>query len=645
MNRSAAFLSAVVAVAPAIAAEPSDRLERVVVTGTRTPTLLHDSPVKVDVVEGEEIARLSKGTLRQVLEVMPGVVVRRNQKDGYNVQMGGFNGDHVLVLINGQPVISPTGSSVDLDQISVNNIRQIEIVRGAASVLYGSSAMGGVINIITDTPEGSALTADYEVSAFPGNAIDDERWGHTAKINASTRWEQWRLGGSVQHIANPGFEYDPDTVVQNGGAVDKDFATLSVGRHWDDLQIRYNGQWFEETKNKPQSAIPGQNALIQYQSDVTQWQHDFRIEKSHQWHVNGRYLEHDELSGNSNGLRQTDILLAELDAQWIVSSGAIEWVAGGVLHTDELDQYRIDTGTTEVDNASRDSAEAYLQANWRTGDTQWLGGLRVQNDSDFGWHEAIKLSISHVVKQQTLKWQWRGGVGSSYRVPNLKERYYVFDHSNLGYMVLGNSALVPETALSTNAGVEVIWEPASSQWQFSGDIELHHTEAEAFITTQLDREASEEAGLDISVYQNLEEATLSGVDISMSARNLNWHWQVHYSYLQTEGEQGKRLTERPRHVVKASVSYDFDNVDSTLQTYLVYEGDVSPAQGYTDIGRDHFTTVNLVYQHHLTAHWQFRAGAENLTDTHRDPALTQSGRWDARPVTARRVYLGFGYRF
>ena len=97
--------------------------------------------------------------------------------------------------------------------------------------------------------------------------------------------------------------------------------------------------------------------------------------------------------------------------------------------------------------------------------------------------------------------------------------------------------------------------------------------------------------------------------------------------------------------MKASVSYDFDNVDSTLQTYLVYEGDVSPAQGYTDIGRDHFTTVNLVYQHHLTDHWQFRAGAENLTDTHRDPALTQSGRWDARPVTARRVYLGFGYRF
>ncbi len=645
MNRSAALLSVVAAISPVAAAEQPESLERVVVTGTRTPKMLHNSPVKVDVVERAEIERLSKGTLRQVLEVMPGVVVRRNQKDGYNVQMHGFNGDHVLVLLNGQPVISPTGSSVDLDQISVSNIRQIEIVRGAASVLYGSSAMGGVINIITDTPDGNVLSADYELSSFPGNSVDDDKWGHTAKVNASTPWKHWQLAASAQHIGNPGFDYEPDTVVQDGGAVDKDFATLSVGRKWDGVTTRYKTQWFEESKDKPQSSIPGQNTVIRYQSDVTQWQHDLRIEKTHKWHVNGRYLEHDELSGNSNGLRQTDILLAELDAQWIIATDDIEWVAGGVLHTDELDQYRVDTGTIEVNDASRESGEAYLQANWRSGDTQWLGGLRLQNDSDFGWHEAVKVSVSHAIKQQTLTWQWRAGVGTSYRVPNLKERYYVFDHSNQGYMVLGNTALVPETARSANAGVAVTWEPDASQWQLTGDLELHYTEADDFITTQRDRDASEEAGLDISVYQNLEQATLSGADISLTARNLNWHWQLHYSYLHTEGEQGARLTERPRHVVKASVSYNFNSVDSTLQTYLVFEGGVSPAQGYTDVGRDHSTTVNVVYQHSLSGHWQFRIGAENLSDTHRDPSLTQAGLWDARPITARRVYLGFGYRF
>ena len=188
-----------------------DALERVVVTGTRTPKLLASSPVKIDVVDKAEIARLSKGTLRQVLEVMPGVVVRRSQKDGYNVQLNGFNGDHVLVLINGQPIISPTGSSVDLDQISVANIKQIEIVRGAASVLYGSSAMGGVINIITEKVEGAQFSADYEASYFTDDAIEGDEIGHTSRITAAKAISDWQLDITAQNITNPGFDYDGET--------------------------------------------------------------------------------------------------------------------------------------------------------------------------------------------------------------------------------------------------------------------------------------------------------------------------------------------------------------------------------------------------------------------------------------------------
>ena len=154
-----------------VLAETEAPVERVVVTGTRTPKLLGASPVKVDVVDKAEISRLSKGTLRQVLEVMPGVVVRRSQKDGYNVQLNGFNGDHVLVLINGQPVISPTGSSVDLDQISVANIRQIEIVRGAASVLYGSSAMGVLSILLLMCPRAHSYpqTTNFPITVTMGS--------------------------------------------------------------------------------------------------------------------------------------------------------------------------------------------------------------------------------------------------------------------------------------------------------------------------------------------------------------------------------------------------------------------------------------------------------------------------------------------
>jgi outer membrane receptor for ferrienterochelin and colicins len=124
-----------------------NQAEHIVVTGTRTAKLLSNAPVLVDVIDGGTIAKISQGTLAQALNYILGIVIKRSVKDGYNIQMQGFDGDHVLVLIDGQPIVSPTGSSADLDQIPASNIAQIEIIRGAASVMYGSAAIGGVIPI------------------------------------------------------------------------------------------------------------------------------------------------------------------------------------------------------------------------------------------------------------------------------------------------------------------------------------------------------------------------------------------------------------------------------------------------------------------------------------------------------------------
>ncbi len=80
-------------------------------------------------------------------------------------------------------------------------------------------------------------------------------------------------------------------------------------------------------------------------------------------------------------------------------------------------------------------------------------------------------------------------------------------------MVLGNDALTPETALNANLGANLRVEPTQSDWLYHLDINLHYTEADDFITTAVDVDASQEVGLDISVYQNLDEATLYGADL------------------------------------------------------------------------------------------------------------------------------------
>src|SRR5690606_4044203 len=97
-----------------------------------------------------EIERIHARTLKQALENVPGLQLREVRgKSGYEVSLQGLTSDQVLVLIDGLPITASTGSTVDLSQYLVGDIDHIEVVKGATSAQYGSSAMGGVINVIT----------------------------------------------------------------------------------------------------------------------------------------------------------------------------------------------------------------------------------------------------------------------------------------------------------------------------------------------------------------------------------------------------------------------------------------------------------------------------------------------------------------
>jgi len=370
--------------------------EHIVVTGTRTAKLLSDSPVLVDVINGETIAKISHGTLAQALNYIPGVVVKRSVKDGYNIQMQGFDGDHVLVLIDGQPIISPTGSSADLDQVPASNIAQIEIIRGAASVMYGSSAMGGVINIITHKSDEPALKLDYDVSQYQGNTLEDGDLNHTLKINAVESFSGWRTQLNALVIDDQGYDYDSNTVSQDAASVDKKFITVSTNKAFEDLATSIKYQWLSDEKLRDSSIIPGQNEVIFYRTEVDQQQIDLGLKSTKHpkspWQLNARYINHQETSGQSNSLRDTNIILSEINGQKVFQFNNIELVTGAAVHADKLTQDKPAEKVIEVDNESRESVEVFVQGNWVKSDYQLLAGMRSQYDSDFGWHNALRLS-------------------------------------------------------------------------------------------------------------------------------------------------------------------------------------------------------------------------------------------------------------
>ncbi len=142
-------------------------LGQVVVTATKTEKRVEDAPGSVTVISREEIERRNIKTMDEALSELKGIFVKRGKglmDATTSVRMRGFSGDeYTLILLDGQPLNDGYTGGLEWGMMPVDNIERIEVIRGASSALYGGNAMGGVINIITKTPE------KLEVSATGGD--------------------------------------------------------------------------------------------------------------------------------------------------------------------------------------------------------------------------------------------------------------------------------------------------------------------------------------------------------------------------------------------------------------------------------------------------------------------------------------------
>ncbi len=631
-----------------------NQVERIVVSGTRTAKLLSDSPVSVQLVDIESLAQVSQGTLAEALNYIPGLVVTRNQKDGYTIQMQGYDSDNVLILLNSQPLIAPTGSAVDLDQLGLANIKHIEILRGTAAVLYGSAAMGGVINIITKDQADINTRISFQLSHYTNNQIEGEPPEHQVRFNTGTQLSQWHLASNLTYISNPGFDYNEQTVAQSAIGADKMFADLTLSGQLKEVRTSLKYRYFTEDKQKALSRIPGQSdGFLYYQSDVSQHQFDTLFSSrsgTEPWKISSRLMQHQETSGQTGSLRKTEILLAELDGQTVWQGKKWEFVSGGVVHFDGLDQIKVgvsETAEPEIASKTRNSVESFGQLNWIEKNWQLMGGIRAQKDSGFGWHSAA--SLSGLIKQtlDELQLEWRADIGQGYRVPNLKERFYRFDHRNLGYMVLGNEALQPEVSNAVNATFTM----RQSIWDKAADLEVevhtHFSKIDDLIESQYDADstAAVDYAYEISRYQNIESADISGLDVSTQISLTDWRYQLNYSYLEAVDETGTRLSNRPRHQIKSNLAYSLSQYDIELLLYWLYQADEAVSVDFTEVANNHWSSWNFNFTQQLTSQLGWRMGVENLFDTHLDESRVSAGAFDARPTSSRRIYVGANYQF
>ena len=149
-------------------------LDEIVITGTRTERKLSNVAVPTVVISNKTIKLSGSLRLNDILQEQTGLFITSGTGSnavgggvfGNGVQLQGLSPDHTLILLDGEPLIGRQGGVMDLSRFAVGNIRKIEMVKGPSSSLYGSDAMGGVINIITDPITGNNFNAGIRSGSF-----------------------------------------------------------------------------------------------------------------------------------------------------------------------------------------------------------------------------------------------------------------------------------------------------------------------------------------------------------------------------------------------------------------------------------------------------------------------------------------------
>lgn len=184
-------------------------LEEVVVTGTRTPKFLKDTPIQTRVITSRDIARTDATNVQDLLQQeLPGVEFSYSMNQRTHLNFAGFGGQGILFLVDGERLAGESMDDVDFSRLLMAGVERIEIVKGASSALYGSSAAGGVVNIITknatepwtlnlnaryakhnDQRYGGvfALRSKHWSNAFSANYHNKDNYNVTSAANPVTR--------------------------------------------------------------------------------------------------------------------------------------------------------------------------------------------------------------------------------------------------------------------------------------------------------------------------------------------------------------------------------------------------------------------------------------------------------------------------
>jgi outer membrane receptor for ferrienterochelin and colicins len=647
----------------------SEQLEEVIITATRTPRQLSSLPLPVTLVSKQQINLTGTVRLNEILAEQTGLIVVPDESGFEGIQIQGIGAEYIMIMIDGVPLVGRSAGNFDLSRLAVGNIKQIEVVKGPSSALYGSEALGGVINIITDTPNTAEVSGNASLRVGSFNQLD-------ANVNIDQKIGKFGYGIFLNRFSSDGYDLTPETP----GQTVNPFVNYTLNARFlydfnDKLKLFNSNRYYTQSQD---NSIETSDDLFTGDSEETEWNSHFRL--NHEWNKDLRFeYEFYFTNYRASEFSQSDItdeVLFNSDFnQYLIrpevrsiysfeNSGTI--TAGLGYQYDELDRTFFDS---QVNFNSQ-----YIYGQWDTdfgGKFNLIVGARFDNHSEYSNQLSPKLALRYELNDT---FAFKGSMGYGFKAPDFRQLYFDFTNSAVGYTVLGYNVAIDKLQELDDAGqildvvvpLEQFEDPLKAEssiglnigsvvtvGKWNAEINFFRNDFTNLIDTQII--ARKINGQNVFSYRNFNEVLFTGFEIDTRYQindniNITGGYQLLYAYdkaklqeidnneIFTIDNSGRTilversdyfgLVNRSRHTANLKVFYNIPKLNGNANLRFFYRSKYglfdTNGNGILDTYDssfvDGFITANATITKNLGENFDIQVGANNLFD-YTDPNI------------------------
>jgi outer membrane receptor for ferrienterochelin and colicins len=634
--------------------------DTMVVTASGFQQRIQDSPATISVIPRQQLETRAYRDVTDALKDVPGVVVTGGASSS-DISIRGMSSKYTLILIDGKRVDTrgtrPNSDNAGIEQgwlPPLQAIERIEVVRGPMSSLYGSDAMGGVINIITRK---TSTTKDW-VGSLQGDATiqEDRDSGDIYQTNAYASGPLiegllgLRVNGLFSHRGEDHFTNGfNEQRMRSGTAV---FSLTPDEKNDFDFEI---GRSLQDRNSTPGKSVALENCRKgvckpNSSSDnlYTRNNYSFTHNGYYDFGNSTSYIQREETNNPGRNMKMYNTIF-NTQTQFDLGSHMLN--LGGQYRYEKLQDGGNQLEAADgLDQLTRWSWALFAEDEWAlTNDFSLTTGIRMDRDQNYGSHWTPRMyGVWHLTEMWTVK----GGVSAGYRSPDLRQSSANWGQITGGGVsngiIVGNPNLKPEKSISEEVGI--LWD---NQEGLNAGITLYNTDFKDKITEVRRCNSSEDPACTIgnTTYDfvsdrvNVDKANMRGVEVT-TGWQITEDWKLSTNYTFTESEQksgefqGKALNQMPKHMINGVLDWQATE-DLGLWSRVNFRSETSEYLSRTSmaVSTPSYTFVDAGVSYQALKNLQLSGGVYNILDKTVDYEHYNT------TLDGRRYTVGMTYNF